>query len=73
MHRPCSAGPVGARALFITSPALDGFFAETAGLNAATGGDPPARALRDPGARWDCMFTALPGGDATTRTTNQEQ
>ncbi|MEV7711220.1 hypothetical protein [Streptomyces sp. NPDC088270] len=42
-------------------------------LNAAPGGNLPARALRELGARWDCVFTALPGGDATTRMVNEER
>ncbi|MEV7075090.1 cupin domain-containing protein [Streptomyces sp. NPDC093990] len=73
VHRPYNAGLVEVRFLFITSPALDGFFAEMAELNAATGGNPPARALRELGARWDCVFTALPRGDATTRMVNEER
>ncbi|WP_405920914.1 cupin domain-containing protein [Streptomyces longwoodensis] len=73
VHRPYNAGPVQVRFLFITSPALDGFFAEMAELNAATGGRPPAQALRDLGARWDCVFTALPGGGATTRMVNEDR
>ncbi|TDT42081.1 cupin domain [Streptomyces sp. BK208] len=73
VHRPYNAGPVGVRFLFITSPALDGFFAEMAELNAATDGHPSAQALRDLGARWDCLFTALPSGDTTTRMLNEEQ
>ncbi|MEU7102588.1 hypothetical protein AB0A66_30235 [Streptomyces longwoodensis] len=42
-------------------------------LNAATGGRPTAQALRDLGARWDCVFTALPGGGATTRMVNEDR
>ncbi|WP_405798948.1 cupin domain-containing protein [Streptomyces longwoodensis] len=73
VHRPYNAGPVPVRFLFITSPALNGFFAEMAELNAATGGRPTAQALRDLGARWDCVFTALPGGGATTRMVNEDR
>src|ERR1700742_2849836 len=47
VHRPYNAGPVEVRFLFITSPALDGFFLEMADLNAATNGNPPAQALRE--------------------------
>ncbi|MFJ6727846.1 MULTISPECIES: cupin domain-containing protein [unclassified Streptomyces] len=71
VHRPYNAGPVDVRFLFITSPALDGFFAEMADLNAATDGNPPAGALRELGARWDCVFTELPGGDGPTRMVNE--
>ncbi|MEU0787360.1 cupin domain-containing protein [Streptomyces sp. NPDC006173] len=70
VHRPYNVGLVEVRFLFITSPALDGFFAEMAELNAATDGSPSADALRELGARWDCVFTALPGG-ATTRMVNE--
>ncbi|MFF4983866.1 cupin domain-containing protein [Streptomyces sp. NPDC001046] len=71
VHRPYNAGPVEVRFLFITSPALDGFFAQMADLNAATNGDPPAAALRELGARWDCVFTSLPGGDGRTGMVNE--
>ncbi|MFD5636171.1 hypothetical protein ACFWJM_18855 [Streptomyces sp. NPDC127077] len=37
VHRPYNAGRVEFRFLFITSPALDGFFAEMADLSAAPG------------------------------------
>lgn len=73
VHRPYNAGLVEVRFLFITSPALDGFFAEMAELNAATGDNPSADALRELGGRWDCVFTALPGGDTTTRMVNEER
>lgn len=73
VHRPYNAGLVEVRFLFITSPALDDFFAEMAELNAATDGNPSADALRELGARWDCVFTALPGGGATTRMVNEER
>ncbi|MFJ7967179.1 hypothetical protein [Streptomyces sp. NPDC096324] len=68
---PYNAGRVEVRFLFITSPALDGFFAEVADLNAATGGNPPAEALKELGDRWDCRFTDLSAGDATTRMVNE--
>ncbi|NKQ25262.1 cupin domain-containing protein [Streptomyces galbus] len=71
-HRPYN-GPVEVRFRFITSPALDGFFAEMAELNAATGGRPPTQALRELGARWDCVFTALPDGGTATRMVNEER
>ncbi|MER6325663.1 cupin domain-containing protein [Streptomyces coelicoflavus] len=60
VHRPYNEGSVEVRSLFITSPALDGFFAEMADLNDRTGGNPPAYALRELGERWDCLFTNLP-------------
>ncbi|MFD5200821.1 cupin domain-containing protein [Streptomyces sp. NPDC058375] len=72
VHRPYNAGAVECRFLFITSPALDGFFAEMADLNAATGGNPPSRALMELGARWDCVFTDLTeDGRAATRMVNE--
>ncbi|MEU0382162.1 cupin domain-containing protein [Streptomyces cyaneofuscatus] len=72
VHRPYNAGASECRFLFITSPALDGFFAEMADLNAATDGNPPASALRELGARWDCVFTELPGeANAATRVVNE--
>ncbi|MEU6313140.1 cupin domain-containing protein [Streptomyces sp. NPDC047014] len=73
VHRPYNTGPVECRFLFITSPALDGFFAEMAALNAATGGNPSTAALRELGSRWDCVFVALPegGADAATRMVNE--
>jgi hypothetical protein len=73
VHRPYNKGPVEVRFLFITSPALDGFFAEMAELNAATNGAPPAQALEELGARWDCVFTGLPGTDGTTQMVNEPQ
>ncbi|WP_369192240.1 cupin domain-containing protein [Streptomyces sp. R08] len=73
VHRPYNAGLVEVRFLFITSPALDHFFAEMAELNAATDGNPSADSLRELGARWDCVFTALPSGGATTRMVNEER
>ncbi|MCQ1577687.1 cupin domain-containing protein [Streptomyces parvus] len=72
IHRPYNAGEVECRFLFITSPALDGFFAEMADLNAATNGHPPTAALKELGARWDCVFSELPeAGDAVTRMVNE--
>ncbi|MER8184932.1 cupin domain-containing protein [Kitasatospora sp. NPDC094015] len=71
VHRPYNTGTAEVRFLFITSPALDGFFAELADLNAATGGRPSVSALRDLGARWDCVFTALPGDDGPTGLVNE--
>ncbi|MFQ6850756.1 cupin domain-containing protein [Streptomyces sp. 35M1] len=72
IHRPYNAGEVECRFLFITSPALDGFFAEMADLNAATNGRPPTAALKELGARWDCVFSELPeAGDAVTRMVNE--
>ncbi|GGR95647.1 hypothetical protein GCM10010284_30820 [Streptomyces rubiginosohelvolus] len=72
VHRPYNAGEVECRFLFITSPALDGFFAEMADLNAATNGHPPTAALKELGARWDCVFSELPeAGDAVTRMVNE--
>ncbi|MFJ1787039.1 cupin domain-containing protein [Streptomyces anulatus] len=71
LHRPWNAGSVEVRFLFITSPALDGFFAEMAELNAATNGNPPAQALRELGMRWDCVFTGLPGVGEGTRMVNE--
>ncbi|MFF2363871.1 cupin domain-containing protein [Streptomyces sp. NPDC058122] len=71
VHRPYNAGRVEVRFLFITSPALDGFFAEMADLNAATGGNPPTEALKELGDRWDCLFTGLSAGDETTRMVNE--
>ena len=53
------------------SPALDGFFSEMADLNAATDGEPPARALKELGARWDCVFTALPSAEGAARMVNE--
>jgi mannose-6-phosphate isomerase-like protein (cupin superfamily) len=60
VHRPYNTGPVEVRFLFITSPALDGFFTEMSALNAATGGHPSTTALQSLGTRWDCLFTTLP-------------
>jgi mannose-6-phosphate isomerase-like protein (cupin superfamily) len=60
VHRPYNTGAVPVRFFFITSPAMDGFFAELAELNAATGGAPAARDLAALGARWDSEFTSLP-------------
>ncbi|WP_089116643.1 cupin domain-containing protein [Streptomyces sp. SS07] len=72
VHRPYNAGEVECRFLFITSPALDGFFAEMADLNAATNGHPPTAALKELGARWDCVFSELPeAGDTVTRMVNE--
>lgn len=61
-HRPYNRGRVPVRFLFVTSPAMDGFFAEMAELNSATGGAPSVRALAELGARWDCAFVDVPGG-----------
>ncbi|MER7760984.1 cupin domain-containing protein [Streptomyces sp. NPDC097619] len=71
VHRPYNTGSEEVRFLFITSPALDGFFAEMAELNAATHGTPPATALRELGARWDCLFTDLPQDATPTPMTNE--
>ncbi|MFJ2849639.1 cupin domain-containing protein [Streptomyces rubiginosohelvolus] len=72
VHRPYNAGEAECRFLFITSPALDGFFAEMADLNAATNGHPPTAALKELGARWDCVFSELPeAGDGVTRMVNE--
>ncbi|MFE2925012.1 cupin domain-containing protein [Streptomyces goshikiensis] len=71
VHRPYNTGPVEVRFLFITSPALDGFFAEMADLNARTHGKPTTGQLRELGERWDCVFTNLPGADEETRTINE--
>jgi hypothetical protein len=60
------------RFLFITSPALDGFFAEMAELNARTGGRPAAEELAELGARWDCAFTDLPGDGGAVRMVSEE-
>ncbi len=60
VHRPYNTGRVPVRFFFITSPAMDGFFAEMAELNAATAGMPSARALIALGARWDSEFVDLP-------------
>ncbi|MER7980730.1 cupin domain-containing protein [Streptomyces sp. NPDC095817] len=70
-HRPYNVSDAEVRFLFITSPALDGFFAEMADLNAATGGSPPAEALKELGDRWDCVFTDLPADHRTTRMVNE--
>lgn len=70
-HRPFNAGRVEVRFLFITSPALDGFFAEMADLNAATNGHPPSEALEELGERWDCVFTDLSPDAGRTRTVNE--
>ncbi|MFD6495751.1 cupin domain-containing protein [Streptomyces sp. NPDC059944] len=71
VHRPYNASRVEVRFLFITSPALDGFFAEMADLNAATNGNPPAEALKELGERWDCVFTSLSSDDPHTRMVNE--
>ncbi len=71
VHRPYNTGPVPVRFLFITSPAMDGFFAEMAALNAATGGSPSAAELIELGGRWDCVFTALPADGPTVRMVNE--
>ncbi|WP_329405960.1 hypothetical protein OG802_34960 [Streptomyces sp. NBC_00704] len=42
-------------------------------VTAATDGNPCADALRELGARWDCVFTALPGVSATARMVNEER
>ncbi|MEU8794023.1 cupin domain-containing protein [Streptomyces sp. NPDC048643] len=71
VHRPYNVSRAEVRFLFITSPALDGFFAEMADLNAATDGNPPAEALKELGDRWDCVFTDLQAGRTTTRMVNE--
>lgn len=48
-HRPYNVSDAEVRFLFITSPALDGFFAEMADLNAATGGSPCGRGAEGAG------------------------
>jgi hypothetical protein len=60
VHRPYNTGSVPVRFFFISSPAMDGFFAELAELNAATDGSPTARDLAALGARWDSEFASLP-------------
>jgi mannose-6-phosphate isomerase-like protein (cupin superfamily) len=72
VHRPYNTGAVPVRFLFITSPALDGFFAEMAELNARTGGRPAAEELAELGARWDCAFTDLPGDGGAVRMVSEE-
>jgi mannose-6-phosphate isomerase-like protein (cupin superfamily) len=71
VHRPYNTGTVPVRFLFITSPAMDGFFAEMAELNVATGGAPSAQALAELGARWDCSFADLPAADSPVRMTDE--
>ncbi len=72
VHRPYNTGSVPVRFLFITSPAMDGFFVEMAELNAATAGSPSAAALAELGARWDCVFAELPRrAEQTVRMVNE--
>ncbi|MET7746605.1 cupin domain-containing protein [Streptomyces sp. NPDC005385] len=70
VHRPYNVSRAEVRFLFITSPALDGFFAEMAVLNAATDGSPSVEALKELGARWDCVFVDLPADRGVTRMAN---
>ncbi|MBK3586481.1 cupin domain-containing protein [Streptomyces sp. MBT57] len=60
VHRPYNTSDVPVTFFFIASPAMDGFFAEMADLNAATGGSPSPEQLREIGERWDSDFTGLP-------------
>ncbi|WP_411120236.1 hypothetical protein [Streptomyces sp. 058-1L] len=57
LHRPYNTGDVSVTFFIIASPAMDGFFAEMAGLNASTDGAP---SREEAGERWDCQFTDLP-------------
>jgi quercetin dioxygenase-like cupin family protein len=64
VHRTSNRGTALVRFFFISSPAMDGFFAELADLDERWGGRPSPDALAELGARWDSEFTTLPVGGA---------
>lgn len=70
-HRPYNTGDVPVTFFFIASPAMDGFFAEMADLNASTDGAPSREQLREVGERWDSEFTDLPAAGGV-RMVNEE-
>ena len=62
VHQPSNRSAQPVRFVFLSSPPMDGFFAELARLVTRTGGQPPASELAALGERYDSIFTSLPAG-----------
>jgi mannose-6-phosphate isomerase-like protein (cupin superfamily) len=64
VHRPSNAGDRPVRFLFITAPAMDGFFVEMDQLMSSTGGHPASEDLVAVAARWDTEYVNIADGDS---------
>ncbi len=60
VHRPANTSAAPTRFVFVSSPAMDGFFVEMAQLMKRTSGKPASSELAAIGARWDTQYVDLP-------------
>ncbi|TKS98803.1 cupin domain-containing protein [Streptomyces lasalocidi] len=73
VHRPYNAGPVQVRVPVHHLAGAGRLLRRDGRAERGHRRASLAQALRDLGARWDCVFTALPGGGATTRMVNEDR